>query len=200
LELTGNARLILTAERTMLNFIQTLSGTASVTRRYVEQLAGTHTRLLDTRKTLPGLRTAQKYAVQCGGGVNHRIGLYDAFLIKENHIIATGGIKQAVDQAHALALRTLQHDVPVEVEVESLPELDAAIQAGADIIMLDNFTLPLMRDAVALTAGRVQLEVSGNVTLESLADIAATGVDFISVGALTKHVCALDLSLRFSGL
>ncbi|MGL4220014.1 MAG: carboxylating nicotinate-nucleotide diphosphorylase, partial [Shewanella sp.] len=198
LELTGNARLILTAERTMLNFIQTLSGTASVTRRYVEQLAGTHTRLLDTRKTLPGLRTAQKYAVQCGGGVNHRIGLYDAFLIKENHIIAAGGIKQAVDQAHALAQRTLQHDVPVEVEVESLPELDAAIQAGADIIMLDNFTLPLMRDAVALTAGRVQLEVSGNVTLESLADIAATGVDFISVGALTKHVRALDLSLRFS--
>ncbi|MGL5737506.1 MAG: carboxylating nicotinate-nucleotide diphosphorylase, partial [Plesiomonas shigelloides] len=158
----------------------------------------THTRLLDTRKTLPGLRTAQKYAVQCGGGVNHRIGLYDAFLIKENHIIAAGGIKQAVDQAHALAQRTLQHDVPVEVEVESLPELDAAIQAGADIIMLDNFTLPLMRDAVALTAGRVQLEVSGNVTLESLADIAATGVDFISVGALTKHVRALDLSLRFS--
>ncbi|MGL5221884.1 MAG: carboxylating nicotinate-nucleotide diphosphorylase, partial [Plesiomonas shigelloides] len=198
LELTGNARLILTAERTMLNFIQTLSGTASVTRRYVEQLAGTHTRLLDTRKTLPGLRTAQKYAVQCGGGVNHRIGLYDAFLIKENHIIAAGGVKQAVDQAHALAQRTLQHDVPVEVEVESLPELDAAIQAGADIIMLDNFTLPLMRDAVALTAGRVQLEVSGNVTLESLADIAATGVDFISVGALTKHVRALDLSLRFS--
>ncbi|MGL6148308.1 MAG: carboxylating nicotinate-nucleotide diphosphorylase, partial [Plesiomonas sp.] len=198
LELTGNARLILTAERTMLNFIQTLSGTASVTRRYVEQLAGTHTRLLDTRKTLPGLRCAQKYAVQCGGGVNHRIGLYDAFLIKENHIIAAGGVKQAVDQAHALAQRTLQHDVPVEVEVESLPELDAAIQAGADIIMLDNFTLPLMRDAVALTAGRVQLEVSGNVTLESLADIAATGVDFISVGALTKHVRALDLSLRFS--
>lgn len=198
LELTGNARLILTAERTMLNFIQTLSGTASVTRRYVEQLAGTRTRLLDTRKTLPGLRTAQKYAVQCGGGVNHRIGLYDAFLIKENHIIAAGGIKQAVDQAHALAQRTLQHDVPVEVEVESLPELDAAIQAGADIIMLDNFTLPLMRDAVALTAGRVQLEVSGNVTIESLADIAATGVDFISVGALTKHVRVLDLSLRFS--
>ncbi|MGL5727229.1 MAG: carboxylating nicotinate-nucleotide diphosphorylase [Plesiomonas sp.] len=192
LQLSGNARLLLTAERTLLNFIQTLSGVASTTRRYADQLQGMHTRLLDTRKTLPGLRTAQKYAVQCGGGVNHRLGLYDAFLIKENHIIAAGGVQQAVANAHALA-----RDVPVEVEVESLTELQHAIEAGADIIMLDNFTTSMMRDGVTLTAGRALLEVSGNVTLATLPDYAATGVDFISVGALTKHIKALDLSMRF---
>lgn len=191
LTLTGPARAILTGERTALNFIQTLSGVASETRRYVDKLAGTHCRLLDTRKTLPGLRRALKYAVTCGGGHNHRMGLYDAYLIKENHIFACGGIDKAVAEA-----RRLQPEKPVEVEVESLAELKLALDAGADIIMLDNFSVPDMRIAVASTAGRARLEVSGNVTLQTIADYAATGVDFISVGALTKHVRALDLSLR----
>lgn len=191
LTLTGPARAILTGERTALNFIQTLSGVASETRRYVDKLAGTHCRLLDTRKTLPGLRRALKYAVTCGGGHNHRMGLYDAYLIKENHIFACGGIDKAVAEA-----RRLQPEKPVEVEVESLAELKLALDAGADIIMLDNFSVPDMRTAVASTAGRARLEVSGNVTLQTIADYAATGVDFISVGALTKHVRALDLSLR----
>ncbi|MCC3702670.1 carboxylating nicotinate-nucleotide diphosphorylase [Rouxiella badensis] len=191
-ELSGPARLLLTGERTALNFVQTLSGVASAVNRYVKLLEGTKTRLLDTRKTLPGLRTALKYAVLCGGGSNHRLGLADAFLIKENHIIACGSIKAAVERAWVI-----HADVPVEVEVESLSELTLALDAGADIIMLDNFTVEMMREGVALTAGRALLEISGNVTHVTLREFAETGVDFISVGALTKHVRALDLSMRF---
>ncbi|WP_319784371.1 carboxylating nicotinate-nucleotide diphosphorylase [Oceanisphaera sp. IT1-181] len=194
LTLTGPARAIMTGERTALNFIQTLSGVATVTRSYVDQLVGTQCRLLDTRKTLPGLRLALKYAVTCGGGHNHRLGLYDAYLIKENHIFACGGIDKAVAEA-----RRLQPEKSVEVEVESLAELEQALKAGADIIMLDNFSTQDMRAAVAMTQGAAKLEVSGNVTLDTIASFAATGVDFISVGALTKHVQALDLSLRVEG-
>ncbi|MGU5794452.1 carboxylating nicotinate-nucleotide diphosphorylase [Aeromonas hydrophila] len=190
--LHGPARVLLTGERNALNFVQTLSGVASLTARYVAELAHTDCRLLDTRKTLPGLRSAQKYAVTCGGGKNHRIGLFDAYLIKENHILACGGIAEAISEA-----RRLNPGKPVEVEVESLVELEQALAAGADIVMLDNFDIPMMREAVALNQGRAKLEVSGNVTLDTLADYAATGVDFISVGALTKHVRALDLSMRF---
>lgn len=190
--LHGPARTLLTGERNALNFVQTLSGVATLTARYVAKLAGTDCRLLDTRKTLPGLRSAQKYAVTCGGGKNHRIGLYDAYLIKENHILACGGIAQAIAEA-----RRLNPGKPVEVEVESLAELAQALAAHADIVMLDNFDVPMMREAVALNQGRAKLEVSGNVTLDTLAEYAATGVDFISVGALTKHVRALDLSMRF---
>lgn len=196
-ELSGPARTILTGERTAMNFIQTLSGVATLTKHYVDKLAGTHTRLLDTRKTIPGLRTAQKYAVNCGGGKNHRIGLYDAFLIKENHILACGSIANAVNAA-----RALHPSKPVEVEVESLTELSQALDAAADIIMLDNFDITMMMDAVSCnntykTKGAgAKLEVSGNVTLDTLTNFAQTGVDFISVGALTKHVRALDLSLR----
>lgn len=191
-ELNGPSRVLLTGERTALNFVQTLSGVATEVKSYVDLLAGTHTQLLDTRKTLPGLRTALKYAVLCGGGSNHRLGLSDAFLIKENHIIASGSIRQAVEKAF-----WLHPDVPVEVEVESLDELQQALNAGADIIMLDNFETDQMREAVRLTAGKARLEVSGNVTKETLREFALTGVDFISVGALTKHVQALDLSMRF---
>ncbi|ELY4221874.1 carboxylating nicotinate-nucleotide diphosphorylase [Cronobacter sakazakii] len=191
-ELEGTSRVLLTGERTALNFVQTLSGVATEVRRYVALLEGTHTQLLDTRKTIPGLRSALKYAVLCGGGANHRLGLSDAFLIKENHIIASGSVRLAVEKAF-----WLHPDVPVEVEVESLDELDAALKAGADIIMLDNFTVDQMREAVKRTAGQARLEVSGNVTLETLREFAETGVDFISVGALTKHIRALDLSMRF---
>lgn len=191
-ELQGPARLLLTAERTALNFVQTLSGVASEVSHYVALLAGSNTQLLDTRKTLPGLRTALKYAVLCGGGSNHRLGLSDAFLIKENHIIASGSVRQAVEKA-----LWLHPDVPVEVEVETLNELQDALDAGADIVMLDNFSLEMMRDAVALTQKRALLEVSGNVTETTLPQIAQTGVDYVSVGALTKHVRALDLSMRF---
>ncbi|MGB8666310.1 MAG: carboxylating nicotinate-nucleotide diphosphorylase [Serratia inhibens] len=191
-KLSGPARVLLTGERTALNFVQTLSGVATEVSRYVALLQGTQTRLLDTRKTLPGLRTALKYAVLCGGGSNHRLGLSDAFLIKENHIIASGSIKNAVEKAF-----WLHADVPVEVEVESLDELQQALDAGADIVMLDNFSVEMMRAAVAQTQGRAQLEVSGNVTSETLRTFAETGVDYISVGALTKHVTALDLSMRF---
>jgi nicotinate-nucleotide pyrophosphorylase (carboxylating) len=190
--LHGPARVLLTGERNALNFVQTLSGVATLTARYVAELAGTDCRLLDTRKTLPGLRSAQKYAVTCGGGKNHRIGLFDAYLIKENHILACGGISEAISAA-----RRLNPGKPVEVEVESLAELEQALLAGADIVMLDNFDVPMMRDAVALNRDHAKLEVSGNVTLDTLADYAATGIDFISVGALTKHVRALDLSMRF---
>ncbi|HEN3279872.1 TPA: carboxylating nicotinate-nucleotide diphosphorylase [Yersinia enterocolitica] len=196
--LTGPARILLTGERTALNFLQTLSGVATEVSRYVAALAGLKTQLLDTRKTVPGLRTALKYAVLCGGGNNHRLGLSDAFLIKENHIIAAGSIKEAVAKAF-----WIHADVPIEVEVESLDELQQALEAGADIIMLDNFTIPMMREAVnmrdelAKTQSSAQLEVSGNVTLETLRSYAETGIDFISVGALTKHITALDLSMRF---
>ncbi|WP_375058506.1 carboxylating nicotinate-nucleotide diphosphorylase [Zobellella sp. DQSA1] len=194
LTLTGPARALMTGERTALNFIQTLSGVATATRRYVDQLAGTSCRLLDTRKTVPGLRHALKYAVTCGGGHNHRMGLYDAYLIKENHIFACGGIDKAIAEA-----RRLQPEKPVEVEVESLAELGLALAAGADTIMLDNFSVADMRTAVATTAGRAKLEVSGNVTLETIAGYAATGVDYVSVGALTKHIRAMDLSMRVEG-
>lgn len=190
--LHGPARLLLTGERNALNFVQTLSGVATLTARYVAELEGTDCRLLDTRKTIPGLRTAQKYAVTCGGGKNHRIGLYDAYLIKENHILACGGIAEAINEA-----RHLNPSKPVEVEVESLAELEQALAAKADIVMLDNFDVTMMREAVSINQGRAKLEVSGNVTLDTLAEFAATGVDFISVGALTKHVRALDLSMRF---
>ncbi|MBW7983029.1 carboxylating nicotinate-nucleotide diphosphorylase [Enterobacillus tribolii] len=190
--LHGPARILLTGERTALNFLQMLSGVATTVSHYVALLKGTRTQLLDTRKTIPGLRTALKYAVLCGGGNNHRLGLSDAYLIKENHIIAAGSIKQAVEQAF-----WMHSDVPVEVEVESLDELQQALDAGADIIMLDNFTTDMMREGVKLTDGKAQLEVSGNVTDETLPIFAKTGVDFISVGALTKHIRALDLSMRF---
>ncbi|WP_421261725.1 carboxylating nicotinate-nucleotide diphosphorylase [Aeromonas jandaei] len=190
--LHGPARLLLTGERNALNFVQTLSGVATLTARYVAELEETDCRLLDTRKTIPGLRTAQKYAVTCGGGKNHRIGLYDAYLIKENHILACGGIAEAINES-----RHLNPGKPVEVEVESLAELEQALAANADIVMLDNFDVAMMREAVAINQGRAKLEVSGNVTLDTLAEFAATGVDFISVGALTKHVRALDLSMRF---
>ena len=190
--LHGPARLLLTGERNALNFVQTLSGVATLTARYVAELEGTDCRLLDTRKTIPGLRTAQKYAVTCGGGKNHRIGLYDAYLIKENHILACGGIAEAINEA-----RHLNPGKPVEVEVETLAELEQALAAKADIVMLDNFEVTMMREAVAINQNRAKLEVSGNVTLDTLAEFAATGVDFISVGALTKHVRALDLSMRF---
>ncbi|MBD3586092.1 carboxylating nicotinate-nucleotide diphosphorylase [Salinimonas sp. HHU 13199] len=191
--LTGSARSILTAERTALNFLQTLSGTATVTRRYASLLEGSGTKILDTRKTLPGLRLAQKYAVKCGGGENHRIGLFDAYLIKENHIFACGSIARAVSTA-----RARHADKPVEVEVESLDELSEALKAGADIIMLDNFTNEQIQRAVSMTNGKSKLEVSGNITDERLSSLATLGVDFISSGALTKHVQAIDLSLRVS--
>ena len=189
--LSGPARALLTGERTALNFLQLLSGTATPAGQYAARVAHTKVKLLDTRKTVPGLRRAQKYAVTCGGCYNHRIGLFDAFLIKENHISAAGGISEAV-----AAARNVAPDKPVEVEVENEAELEQALTAGADRIMLDNFTLEALRDAVARTAGKAELEASGNVTDETLVAIARTGVDFISIGALTKHVKALDLSLR----
>jgi len=189
--LSGRARSLVSAERSALNFLQLLSGTASMTAGYVAAVAGTAASVLDTRKTVPGLRLAQKYAVRCGGGHNHRIGLYDAILVKENHIIAAGSIAAAVKAA-----RQLHPTLLLEVEVENLDELAQALDAGVDRIMLDNFSLPLMVEAVRRTAGRVPLEVSGNVTLDTIGEFARTGVDFISVGALTKHVRAVDLSLR----
>lgn len=192
LELSGNARSLLTGERPALNFIQTLSGVATSVAALVALLDGLPTGLLDTRKTLPGLRVAQKYAVTVGGGQNHRIGLFDAFLIKENHIMACGGIAQAVAAAQQIA-----PGKPVEVEVESFDELDQALTAGADIIMLDNFSTLQMREAVVLTAGRSKLEASGNVGAHNLREIAETGVDFISMGALTKDLKSIDLSMRF---
>ena len=190
---SGRARSILTGERAALNFLQMLSGTATSTASLARLIEGTSSTLLDTRKTIPGFRAAQKYAVTCGGGANHRVGLYDAFLIKENHIAACGGIAQAVETARSMA-----PGKPVEVEVESLKELAQALSAGADRVMLDNFALDDMRQAVAMNDGQSQLEASGNVTEATLADIAATGVDFISVGALTKAIKPLDLSMRLS--
>ncbi|MBZ9540293.1 MULTISPECIES: carboxylating nicotinate-nucleotide diphosphorylase [Modicisalibacter] len=190
-ELEGPARSLMTGERAALNLLQTLSGTATRARAYADRVADTGVRLLDTRKTLPGLRLAQKYAVTCGGCHNHRIGLYDAFLIKENHIAACGGIAAAVREARSIA-----RDLPVEVEVENLEELDQALTAGADVVMLDNFSLDDLREAVARTAGKATLEASGNVSDTTLEAIAATGVDCISIGALTKDVKAIDLSMR----
>ena len=195
--LRGPARSILTGERTALNFLQLLSATATATARYVAAIAGTGCRILDTRKTIPGLRLAQKYAVRCGGGVNHRIGLFDAILIKENHILSAGGISAAI----ALA-RNANPGLPVEVEVESLGELLEALAAKAEKLLLDNFSLEMLRDAIAVnrTEGKppATLEASGGITFDGIRTIAATGVDFISVGALTKNVRAVDLSMRFA--
>lgn len=191
--LEGSARAILTGERSALNFLQTLSGTATTSRHYANLVAHTKVKLLDTRKTLPGLRVAQKYAVKCGGCHNHRIGLFDAFLIKENHIMACGSIKKAVEAA-----RQISSSKPVEIEVESMSELEEALQAKADIIMLDNFSVQQLNDAISLTAGRAKLEASGGITDETLVPIAETGVDFISIGALTKDCNAVDLSMRIS--
>ncbi|MGA7801421.1 MAG: carboxylating nicotinate-nucleotide diphosphorylase [Gammaproteobacteria bacterium] len=188
----GPARALLTGERTALNFLQTLSGTATCVRTYVDAVEGLPVRILDTRKTLPGLRQAQKYAVRAGGGHNHRMGLYDGILIKENHILAAGSIDAAVRAAQAL-----NTDLPVEVEVEDLDEVREALDAGADILLLDNFDPDALRAAVALNAGRAQLEASGGITLDTIGAVAAAGVDSISVGALTKDLRAVDLSMRF---
>lgn len=192
-KLAGSARSLLTVERPALNFVQTLSAVATKTAEYIKYLEGTSTKLLDTRKTLPGLRIAQKYAVAVGGGQNHRLGLFDAFLIKENHIMAAGGIVQAIAKAHQIA-----PGKPVEVEVETWDELNQAIEAKADIVMLDNFSQQQMIDAVKHVAGRCKLEASGNITLDNLAEVAQTGVDYISMGVLTKDVKAIDLSMRFN--
>ncbi len=192
-KLAGSARSLLTVERPALNFVQTLSAVATKTAEYVKYLEGTPTKLLDTRKTLPGLRIAQKYAVAVGGGQNHRLGLFDAFLIKENHIMAAGGIAQAIAKAHQIA-----PGKPVEVEVETWDELNQALEANADIVMLDNFSQQQMIDAVKHVAGRCKLEASGNITLENLSQVAQTGVDYISMGVLTKDVKAIDLSMRFN--
>ena len=189
-EVRGLARQILSAERSAMNFLQTLSATASHTSRYVKQLSQHNCRLLDTRKTLPGFRLAQKYAVLCGGGQNHRIGLFDAYLIKENHIAACGSINNAVSQAKENRPENL-----IEVEVESLDELQQAIEAGADVVMLDNFTNAELRDAVAMNASQVKLEASGNINLDTIQAVAETGVDYISVGAITKNITATDFSL-----
>ncbi|KTB71599.1 MULTISPECIES: carboxylating nicotinate-nucleotide diphosphorylase [Pseudomonas] len=191
--LEGPARSLLTGERSALNFLQMLSGVATRAQYFADMVSGTQVKLLDTRKTLPGLRLAQKYAVTCGGCHNHRIGLYDAFLIKENHIAACGGIAQAVEAARRIA-----PGKPVEVEVESLSELKQALDAGADIIMLDELSLDDMREAVRLTAGRARLEASGGINDDTLRVIAETGVDYISIGAMTKDVKAVDLSMRLS--
>lgn len=190
----ARTRALVSAERSALNFLQTLSATATVTSQYAAALAGTRTRVLDTRKTLPGLRQAQKYAVRVGGGSNHRIGLYDAVMLKENHIAAAGSIGAAVERARALHPR-----LPVIIEVESLEELDQALATGCTRILVDDFDEAMLREAVARAAGRIPLEVSGSVSLDRLPAIAATGVDYVSVGALTKHVRAIDFSLRLSG-
>ncbi|MDA8389576.1 MAG: carboxylating nicotinate-nucleotide diphosphorylase [Gammaproteobacteria bacterium] len=191
-QLRGPARALLSGERTALNFLQTLSGTATAARRYADAVAHTRARILDTRKTLPGLRLAQKYAVRCGGCGNHRMGLYDGVLIKENHIAAAGSLSALLRRAHDLP-------VPfVEIEVETLVQLSEALEAGGQRILLDNFTLTDLRAAVALSAGRAQLEASGGITLDNVAAFAETGVDFISIGDITKNVRALDLSLRFT--
>ncbi len=192
--LRGNTRALLTGERTALNYLQTLSGTATRARRYADAVAGTGVRILDTRKTLPGMRLQQKYAVTCGGCHNHRIGLYDAILIKENHIMAAGSIAAAVEAARAAA-----PDLEIEVEVEDLDELEQALGAGVPRVLLDNFSPGRLREAVRVNRGRARLEASGGVGLESIRAIAETGIDDISVGALTKDVAAVDLSMRFAG-
>lgn len=192
--LSGPSRPLLSGERTALNFLQTLSGTATLARHYAETLAGTGVKVLDTRKTIPGLRRAQKYAVRCGGGTNHRIGLYDGILIKENHIAAAGSIAAAVNQARATAPAAIQ----IEVEVEDLSQVRQALAAGADILLLDNMPAEQLREVVALNQGQAKLEASGGITLENIRNIAETGVDYISVGAITKQLHAIDLSMRFS--
>ena len=191
-EIEADTRALLTAERTALNFLQLLSATATVTRHHVDAVAGTRATIVDTRKTLPGLRLAQKYAVTCGGGTNHRLGLYDGILIKENHIIAAGGVAEALAQARALG----RGDVFTQIEVETLEQLAEALEAGAGMILLDNMTLEQMRSAVGLAAGRAVLEASGGVGLDTVRAIAETGVDRISIGGITKNVRAVDLSLR----
>lgn len=190
--LHGSARTLLTGERTAMNFIQTFSATATLARQYTDKVTGLAVQILDTRKTIPGLRTAQKYAVRCGGGYNHRMGLYDGILIKENHINAAGSIAAAVNQA-----RQLHQGIAVEVEVESFDELEQALMAQADIILLDNFDIPALTTAVALNKGRAKLEASGGITLDNVRAIAETGVDRISIGAITKDIRAIDLSMRF---
>jgi nicotinate-nucleotide pyrophosphorylase (carboxylating) len=189
--LTGQAQALLTGERTALNFLQLLSGTATQAQYYANAISGTSAHILDTRKTLPGLRHAQKYAVRCGGGTNHRMGLYDAFLIKENHILAAGSITNAI----AVARHHAAH-LPIEIEVETLEQIEEALQAGANSLLLDNFTLSQLREAVTLVQGQVKLEASGGITLETIRAIAETGVDFISVGTITKNVRAVDFSMR----
>lgn len=192
-ELHGPARALLTGERTAMNFLQTLSGTATLSSIYSDAVAGLPVKVLDTRKTLPGWRVAQKYAVKCGGCFNHRVGLYDGILIKENHIMAAGSISNAINQAKALSA-----GVPIEVEVENFSELEQALASGVDIIMLDNFSIDDLKQAVAINQGRAELEASGNITLNNIRRVAETGVDRVSVGALTKDIKAVDLSLRFS--
>jgi nicotinate-nucleotide pyrophosphorylase (carboxylating) len=194
---TGDGRALLTAERSALNFLQLLSAVASKARVYADAIAGTRAQVVDTRKTLPGLRIAQKYAVRCGGGGNHRLALWDAILIKENHIHAAGGIAQVMASAGEVAARVGARCKFIQIEVESLAELETALAAGARMILLDNFSLEMMREAARINRGRAVLEASGNVTLETIRAIAETGVDRISVGALTKDVKALDLSMRF---
>jgi len=197
-EVKGNARVLLTAERTALNFLQTLSSVATKTRQYVDAVSPTKANIVDTRKTLPGLRIAQKYAVKCGGGVNHRLGLYDGILIKENHIIAAGGIEQALSKAKSV---TPSSEIFIQIEVETLDELRSALNAGAEMVLLDNFNLSQLREAVDITkqlAGdSILLEASGNMTLDNVKAVAETGVNRISVGSLTKNVKAIDLSMRF---
>ncbi|MEM7469262.1 MAG: carboxylating nicotinate-nucleotide diphosphorylase [Pseudomonadota bacterium] len=192
-EISGNAKAMVTAERTALNFLQTLSGTATVTRHYMTAMTGTECKLLDTRKTIPLLRNAQKYAVVCGGGVNHRIGLYDGILIKENHIEAAGSVKVAIER-----MRAYRPGMKIEIEVENLAQLEDALSNKADILLLDNFSLADTKKAVEITAGRAILEASGGFEYDDLAAVAQTGVDFISVGALTKHLRSIDFSMRFS--
>ncbi|MDD5579096.1 MAG: carboxylating nicotinate-nucleotide diphosphorylase [Methylobacter sp.] len=191
-KLEGPARVLLTGERTALNLLQTLSSTATIARQYADAVAGTGCKVLDTRKTIPGLRNAQKYAVACGGGYNHRIGLYDGILIKENHIMAAGSIQKAIDSAREKTL------LPVEVEVENMKELAEAILTKPDRIMLDNFSIENIRAAVKLNGGAIELEASGNITLDNIRAIAETGVDYISIGALTKHIKAIDMSMRIN--
>ena len=193
--LSGQTRSLLTAERTALNFLQTLSATATSTKKYVDRLKDTNTKILDTRKTIPGLRLAQKYAVRCGGGMNHRVGLYDMILIKENHISSCGSIAAAIQKA--LATQSTNPDLEIEIEVENLNELEQALSAGAKRILLDNFEIADLTRAVHINKQKAKLEVSGNITLENIRDVALTGIDYISSGALTKHISALDLSLQF---
>ena len=191
--LSGSTRALLTGERTALNFLQTLSGTATLAKQYADAVAGTGTRILDTRKTIPGLRMAQKYAVSCGGCFNHRMGLYDAILIKENHILSIGSIKDAVEAA-----RINSPELPVEVEVESIEEFEQALAAKVERVLLDNFDIEMLKQAVKINHRQIELEASGGITLDNIRSIAETGVDYISTGAITKDVKALDLSMRFS--